>query len=50
MSSSLHIAAVSVLALVLAPVPLRGELITFRFEGRVTDVYVDIPDTSERQT
>ncbi len=44
MSSSLHIAAVSVLTLVLAPVPLRGQLITFRFEGRVTDVYVDIPD------
>jgi hypothetical protein len=45
MSSSVHIAAISVLTLVLAPVlELRGQLVTFRFDGRVTDVQVDIPD------
>jgi hypothetical protein len=45
MSSSVHIAAVSVLTLVLAPVlELRAQLVTFRFDGRLTDVRVDIPE------
>jgi hypothetical protein len=45
MSRSIRIATVSVIALMIAPdLELRGELVTFRFDGRVTDVQVDIPD------
>ena len=45
MSRSIRIATVSVLVLMITPdLELRGQLVTFRFEGRVTDVNVDIPD------
>jgi hypothetical protein len=43
MSISVRIAAAGILALVTAG-DARGELVTFRFEGRVSDVAIDIPE------
>jgi hypothetical protein len=44
MSRSIRIGAVCALALIAPVQQVRGQFITFRFDGRVTDVLVEIPD------